>query len=76
MHVLKYTYLVMLCIHVDIHTAQLVERWTWDRRVVGSSLTIVGVTVLCFVQDTLSALILVHPRKTCPDITEKLLTWT
>ena len=37
----------MLCIHVDIHTAQLVERWTGDRMVAGSSLTIGGVTVLC-----------------------------
>ena len=46
----------------------MVECMTQDRGVAGSSLT--GVTVLVLEQDTLT----VAPRKTHPDITEKLLT--
>ena len=48
----------------------MIECLTPDRRGAGSSLT--GITVLCLEQD----IVLVQPRKTRPDITEKLLTGT
>ena len=57
--------------------AQLVERYTGDRRVAGSSRTTGGVTVLCScARHFIRSLILVQHRKTHPDMTEKLLTGT
>ena len=46
-----------------------------DRRVLGFSLT--GVTALCtFAKHSYPCLVLAKPRKTHPDITERLLTRT
>ena len=55
--------------------AQLLKRKTGDQRVAGSSLIASGVAALCprarhFIR------CLVQPRKSRPDITEKLLTGT
>ena len=51
---------------------QSVEFQTRDRRVASSSLTAGGVTALCFEQDTfIRCLVLVQPRNTRPDMTEK-----
>ena len=56
-------------------SGSVVECLTWDRGVAVSSLT--GITVLCpWARHINSCLVLVQPRKTCPDRTEKLLTWT
>ena len=53
----------------------VVECLTQDRGVAGSSLA--GVTVLCpWARHIYPCIVLVQPRKTCPDIAEKLLTGT
>ena len=58
-----------------VHSGLVVEYLTRDRGAVGLSLT--GVTVLCpSVRHIKPCLLLVQPRKTHPDITEKLLTGT
>ena len=55
------------------HSGSVVECLTRDRGVAGLSLTCV--TVLCLRARHINpCLVLVQPRKTCPDITEKLLT--
>ena len=57
--------------------AQLAEHQTRDHRVDGSSLNSNRLIVLCpCARHIISCLMLVQPRKTCPDMTEKLLTWT
>ena len=56
---------------------QLVERLTWDQTFDSSRLTAGGVTVLCpLARHFIHCLVLVQPRKTCPDMTKKLLTGT
>ena len=51
----------------------MVECLSQDHGVAGSIHT--GVTVLCpFARHNNPCLVLVQPRKTCPDINEKLLT--
>ena len=55
--------------------AQLVECYTRNRRFAGSCLAPGGVTVLChWARHFIHCLVLVQPRKTCPNMTEKLLT--
>ena len=55
--------------------AQLMERFTGDRSAGGSNLTVCGVTVFLSSSKTLYLrLVLIHPRKTHPDMIEKLLT--
>ena len=66
----------MTNIYVPKAVAQLILL-DGDQRVASLSLISGGVTVLCFLeQDTICCLVLVQPRKTCPDITEKLFTGT
>ena len=56
-------------------SGSVVECLTWDRGVVGSSLT--GVTALCpCARHIYPCLVLVQPRKTRPNIIERLLTGT
>ena len=52
--------------------AQLVELLTLDRKVVISRLAAGSNCVVFFIR----CLVLVQPRKTCPDMTEKLLIVT
>ena len=55
------------------HSGSVVGCLTRDREAAGSSLT--GLTVLCpSARHIYPCLVLVKPRKTRPDITEKLLT--
>ena len=57
------------------HSGSVVECLTRDRGAAGSSLT--GVTVLCpWARHINPCLVLVQPRKTLTDITERLLTGT
>ena len=57
------------------HSGSVVECFTWDQGVAGSSIT--GVTTVCpWARHINPCLVLVQPRKTCPDITEKMLTGT
>ena len=57
------------------HSGSVVESLTRDQRDLGLSLTRVSVLCPCgrYIKPSL---VLVQPRKTCPDITEKLLTET
>ena len=56
-------------------SGSVVECLTWDRSPAGSRLD--GVTALCsWARHTNPSLVLVQPRKTHPDINEKLLTGT
>ena len=56
-------------------SGSVVECLTRDRRAVGSSLT--GITALClWARHINPSLELVQPRKTRPDVTERLLTGT
>ena len=53
----------------------MVECLNPDRRFTSSSLT--GGTALCHLaRHLILCLVVVQPRKTCPDMTEKLLTGT
>ena len=55
--------------------AHLVEHETGDQRFASSSLTAGGVTVLCpSARHVVHCQLQLQPRKTCPDMTEKLLT--
>ena len=55
------------------HSGSVVECLTRDRGFAGSSL--IGVTALCSsARHIKPCLVLVQPRKTRPDITEKMLT--
>ena len=55
-------------------SGSVLECLTRDRGVVGSSLT--GVTALCpCARHIYPCIVLVHFRKTCPDITEKTVDW-
>ena len=57
------------------HSGSVEECFTQDRKAAGSSLT--GVTALCpWERHINTCLVLVQPRKTRPDITERLLTGT
>ena len=57
------------------HSGSVVECLIWDRGVAGLSLT--SATALCpWTRHINPCLVLVQPRKTHPDITEKLLTGT
>ena len=63
------------CLQLEFweRSGSVVECLTVDRRATGSSLN--GVTVLCPLSKHINpSLVLVQPRKTCPDITEKLVT--
>ena len=56
---------------------ELVEYETGDRRVASLRLTAGGVSVLCpLARYFICCFVLAQPRKTCPDMTEKLLTGT
>ena len=58
-----------------VRSGSVVECLTRDRRATGSSLK--SVTALCPLARHINhCLVLVKPRKTCSDITEKLLTGT
>ena len=66
---------IILHVHGREHSGSVVECLTRDRGAAGSSLT--GVTVLCPLAGHIyPCLVLVQPRKTRPNISEKLFTGT
>ena len=71
-----YPYIIGEQVFTQTHIGSAVAQClTWDRGIAGSSLT--SVNVLCpWARCIDPGLLLVQPRKTRPNITEKLLTGT